>query len=333
MMSARNRPGRSVDPHQPAEASPAVHGYGDSDPPPEPLHWVPAPGHESPIGFPLAPVEGRPGLADIGFGPDAAPVPGPDRPDGPWASLRESLASRLPPALRGGRLDPSPRGATALALVAIVAALAAGLVAWHSRPSQVAVGPASMPTVGGTPSVGVPGPPIAPGSGASGTAAPGVVVSPGLIVVDVAGKVRRPGVVRLPSGSRVTDAIGRAGGVLPGTDTTGLPLAQRLTDGEQVLVDGRAGPARPLAAAGAAPVDPSSSGSAGAAAGPAGGLVDLNTATASQLDGLPGIGPVLAQRIVDWRTQHGSFASTSQLSEIDGLGQKKISDLLALVTV
>ncbi|MGF7235964.1 MAG: helix-hairpin-helix domain-containing protein [Frankia sp.] len=222
----------------------------------------------------------------------------------------------------------------ALAVVAIIAALGTGLLAWHSRPSEVAVGPGLPMATGGvaspdrvseTPVAGTAASAATPSSRATATTAP--------IVVDVAGKVRRPGIVRLPAGSRVADAVDRAGGVLPGIDTTGLPLAQRLTDGEQVLVDGRPGPARPIAASGMAPASPVGTDAETAATGATGGLVDLNTATASQLDGLPGIGPVLAQRIVDWRTQHGSFASTNQLSEVDGLGQKKISDLLPLVTV
>jgi competence protein ComEA len=248
---------------------------------------------------------------------------------GLWAAARGYVADRLPTALRGGRVDPSPRGAMALAVVAMLAALVATLFAWRSRPSEV-----SVASGGSAPAVGVASPSVGP----VGIVAPSVATptpragaTAGEIVVDVAGKVRRPGVVRLPEGSRVVDAVDRAGGVLPGTDTTGLALAQRLTDGEQILVDGRHGPAPPPAAPGGGTTDSSPAGST--ASGAARAPVNLNTATVDQLDGLPGVGPVLAQRIVDWRTGHGSFTSTNQLSEVDGLGQKRLADLLPLVTV
>ena len=137
------------------------------------------------------------------------------------------------------------------------------------------------------------------------------------MVVAVAGKVARPGLVRLPAGSRVDDAVRAAGGVVPGTDPGLLNLARKLVDGEQVLVGVDPPP-------GAAP-----------AAGPAatGGPVDLNTATVADLDALPGIGPVLAQRIVDWRTEHGRFASVEQLREVTGIGESKYADLAAEVAV
>jgi competence protein ComEA len=162
-------------------------------------------------------------------------------------------------------------------------------------------------------------------------------------VVDVDGKVRRPGVVTVPAGSRVADAIDRAGGVLPGTDTSALSLARRLVDGEQILVTGRPGtaaapgPAVP-SAAGAGPAPAASggtSGDAGAASGSATPTtpLDLNTATVEQLDGLPGVGPVLAGRVLEWRTQHGGFTSVEQLRQVKGLGGKTGQELMALVRV
>lgn len=162
-------------------------------------------------------------------------------------------------------------------------------------------------------------------AGASGAAAE--------IVVDVGGKVRDPGIHRLPAGSRVADALRAAGGVKPGTDTDGLNRARFLVDGEQVIVGGPA----PVAGAGAG----GAGGAGGAApAGPAGGAVgggvpagpvSLNTATLDQLDTLPGVGPVLAQHIVDYRTQHGGFRSVDELREVNGIGDRRFADLRGLV--
>jgi competence protein ComEA len=126
--------------------------------------------------------------------------------------------------------------------------------------------------------------------------------SSGDVVVHVAGEVRRPGVYRLPAGSRVTDAIERADGPTADAATDAVNLAARLADGQQVIVPAR-GPA------GAAVT-------AGAAAGP----ISLGTATVDQLDEIEGIGPVTAQKIVDYRTQHGGIASVEELDRIGGIG-------------
>ena len=216
---------------------------------------------------------------------------------GRWAAL-------LPVAVRTGRLDPGRRGALALVLVALLAALVAGAVVLRGRPQEVAL-PAVV-------SSGAPLP------GASADPAPD---AGGQLVVSVAGKVLRPGVIRLPPGSRVDDAVRAAGGPLPGASTGLLNLARRLVDGEQVLVGVDAPPGAPAA------------GSGGTTGATAGGLLDLNTATTSDLDALPGIGPVLAQRIVDWRTKHERFASVDQLREVTGIGEAKFEDLRGAVTV
>ncbi|MFE7649218.1 helix-hairpin-helix domain-containing protein [Streptomyces phaeoluteigriseus] len=142
------------------------------------------------------------------------------------------------------------------------------------------------------------------------------------IVVDVSGKVRDPGIHRLPAGSRVVDALTAAGGVRPGTDTDGLNRARFLVDGEQVVVGGPPGAGVPAAGGG----------SVGGAVGvgpPA--PVSLNTATVDQLDTLPGVGPVLAQHIVAYRTQHGGFRSVDELREVNGIGERRFSDLRNLV--
>jgi competence protein ComEA len=144
------------------------------------------------------------------------------------------------------------------------------------------------------------------------------------IVVDVGGKVREPGIHSLPAGSRVADALRAAGGVRPGTKTDGLNRARFLVDGEQVIV-GAPGPA-PAPPPGPGPAPGGSTGAAGPAA-----PVSLNTATTDQLDTLPGVGPVLAQHIIDYRTQHGGFRSVDELREVNGIGERRFADLRDLV--
>ncbi|MGX4692277.1 helix-hairpin-helix domain-containing protein [Streptomyces sp. JNUCC 63] len=163
-----------------------------------------------------------------------------------------------------------------------------------------------------------------------GTAAAAPVTSPGApaaagteIVVDVSGKVRHPGIQRLPAGSRVADALRAAGGVRPGTNTDGLNRARFLVDGEQVVVGG---PARA-----AEPPSPGKGAAGGGGAGAPTAPVSLNTATADQLQTLPGVGPVLARRIIDYRTQHGGFRSVDQLREVSGIGERRFADLRSLV--
>lgn len=151
------------------------------------------------------------------------------------------------------------------------------------------------------------------------------------IVVDIGGKVRAPGLQRLPAGSRVEDALRAAGGVRPGTDTEGLNRARLLVDGEQIVVGASASPqgagngGAALAGAGTG-----AAGSAGTGAGAAGvapaAPVALNTATVDQLDTLPGVGPVLARHIIDYRTAHGGFRSVDELREVNGIGEPRWCD-------
>ena len=257
----------------------------------------------------------------LGPGPPLAPasapvsgvfpaLPGPGEPPGPAGlpspAVRGSgVAALLPVALRTGRLDPGRRGAAALVVAALLAAVVAGGVLLRGRPQEVLA-----------PQVLSSGSPV-PGTSPEPAGAPG---GPGgEVVVSVAGKVVRPGLVRLPAGSRVDDAVRAAGGPAPGASAGLLNLARRLVDGEQVLVG----------------VEPAAGAPATAGAGSAapGGLLDLNTATVADLDALPGIGPVLAQRILDWRTEHERFASVDQLREVTGIGEAKYDDLRGEVTV
>ncbi|MFK0253419.1 helix-hairpin-helix domain-containing protein [Streptomyces sp. NPDC090445] len=212
-----------------------------------------------------------------------------------WLAVRERL-----PLWVQARLEVRPR---AVGAVAVVLAVAVGFGVqqyWSARPQPVTAPPAVAPATEPAPAPGpAPGP---PGGAESGSR----------IVVDVSGKVRDPGVRRLPAGSRVEDALAAAGGATPGTDTTGLNRARVLVDGEQVVVGG---PAPPAAGPG----------------GPAAGPLSLGTATVEQLDALPGVGPVLAQHIVDFRTARGGFRSVEELRQVNGIGERRFADLRKLV--
>ncbi|KRE38626.1 competence protein ComEA [Janibacter sp. Soil728] len=149
------------------------------------------------------------------------------------------------------------------------------------------------------------------------------------MTVHIVGKVRRPGVITLPAGSRVDDALEEAGGATSGADLTGVNLARQLVDGEQVVV-----PAPGESVVGAAPTGAGGPTGAGAAGpGASDGPVNLNTADLATLETLPGVGPVLAQRILDWRTEHGQFTAVEELGEVSGIGDKTYAQLSPKVTV
>ncbi|MEH3076180.1 MAG: helix-hairpin-helix domain-containing protein [Quadrisphaera sp.] len=229
---------------------------------------------------------------------------------------RPSLAERLGEARWS--LPPS----AAIGALVVVAAVVVLLVL-----SAAASGGASVPTP--TPGVAVPvrtpaplsssssAHPSGPSSTQPSASAPGAGAGLGqVVVVDVAGQVESPGLVRLPAGSRADDAVRAAGGARPGADLRRVNLARVLVDGEQLVVPapGEQLPSAQPAPAGARPTSvsgvPAAGGSAaGTAAGAAAGPVDLNSATLAELDALPGVGPVLAQRILDWRSEHGRFTS------------------------
>ncbi|HKS47806.1 MAG TPA: ComEA family DNA-binding protein, partial [Amycolatopsis sp.] len=136
------------------------------------------------------------------------------------------------------------------------------------------------------------------------------------LVISVVGKVVSPGLVTVPSGARVADALLAAGGALPGIDVSALNLARKLSDGEQLYVGVPVPPAAQQEPASAPP-----------------GKLDLNTATADQLDALPGVGAVTAKRIVDWRGRHGRFTNVEQLQDVEGIGTTKLARLRDQVTV
>jgi competence protein ComEA len=281
--------------------------------------------------------DGEPAVADVGAGSEThgAWVPGEDfltyprptpeaaAPDVPdvvrhhRSSLAERVAARLPV-----RVDPGPRGAVAIGVAVLVAAVVTGGWVLSSRPHAVAV----------TSSAPVPDPVISAGTRAAPTQ-PSVAVVPSgtasvssgpMLVVDVAGKVRHPGLYHLPSGARVDDALHAAGGALRGVDLTSLNLAAKVADGQQVVV----GVPGPAPGAGSTGGGPASNGTA-ATSGP----VDLNSATLEQLETLPGVGPVLGQHILDWRTAHGRFDTIDQLREVSGIGDVKFAALRGQVTV
>jgi competence protein ComEA len=204
------------------------------------------------------------------------------------------------------RLSSLSRGEL-IALVAVVAITVGGAALWYSRslPKPVAV----------RSSVG-----ISTGVGAAVSASP--TPSPATILVDVAGWVRRPGVYEFHEGERVVDAIDAAGGARSGAVLSNLNLAAPLVDGSQVLV--------PKETAGAAP-GPTAVGSSGSAA--AGAPINVNTASATELEELPGVGEVIAQAIVDYRTQNGPFASVDDLVDVSGIGDATLANIRDLVTV
>ncbi|MEU6271571.1 ComEA family DNA-binding protein [Streptomyces populi] len=147
-----------------------------------------------------------------------------------------------------------------------------------------------------------------------------------VVVVDVGGKVRAPGLQRLPAGSRVEDALRAAGGLRPGTDTDGLNRARLLVDGEQIVV-GASAPPPGAGSDGSGALGPGGSAAGAVPSAP----IPLNTATVDQFDSLPGVGPVLARHIIDYRTAHGGFRSVDELREVNGIGDRRFADLRDLV--
>jgi competence protein ComEA len=296
----------------------------------------PTPVGSTPVGS--TPVDSTPG------GPDLV------RPEPP-RSWREQLAAVAE------SLDLAPRR-LALGLAAV---LVVGLVAWRllapaDPPAEMQLpfasasggtGSMSQPSGGQPGGAGAPaavaageGSPTPSPGGGSGPPVPGAPLTssavPAELVVHVAGAVAAPGVQRLPGGSRVVDAVEAAGGATAEADVGRINLAVPLQDGQQIYVP-RVGESPP------APPPGSSSASAGAGAGPGTGsgggpgsaaqLVDLNTASADELDTLPGVGPATSSAIIAHREQNGPFTSVDQLLDVRGIGEAKLEQLRPLVTV
>jgi competence protein ComEA len=248
------------------------------------------------------------------------PPPPPPRP-APLPRVGRHAARRRPawlPTWLPGAADRMPGiGSAQVAVVAIIVAVAlAGTTWWllRARPEPVAPSPAAASA---EPLVAPSGPAATSGD-TDAAATDGTTVT-----VDVAGKVRRPGIVVLDAGARVVDALEAAGGARAGVSTTGLNLARVLVDGEQILVGAPAVAPAPGPAPGAGSAPP------GAPAQP----VNINLADQTQLETLPQVGPVTAAAIIAWREQHGGFASVDQLIEVDGIGEKTLAQIAPFATV
>ena len=212
----------------------------------------------------------------------------------PWTPLPPGPAE--PPAARaGGRsllTALDPRALRALlALIAVVVLIAAWMW-WQGRPRDVVLAPQA----------------VAEGTPITSASASPALLATGDVVVHVAGDVHSPGVFTLASGSRVGDAIAAAGGVTKAKSANSVNLARPLVDGEQILVGASA-----VASGGGAPG------------------VSLNAADAAAFEALPGVGPVLAKRIVDWRSANGPFRSIDELGEVSGIGDALLGQLRPLV--
>ena len=256
-------------------------------------------------------------------------------PDDAGAELGDDDFAQLAAASRPGRLRPWLFVAAFLALVLTVA----GVSMWRGRPQPAA----------GTIEISSPG--IASGQGPSsvptGLEASHTSVAataPATLVVHVAGAVTHPGIVTLPAGSRVAEALAAAGGPVPGTSLDNLNLARRVNDGEQVVVGPAAGavPAPQLGgqqlategdASGSSAAAAPAAATAAAASGPATSVIDLNTATSEQLQELPRVGPATAAKIIDFRTTHGRFSSVDQLLDVPGIGERTLTGLRDRVRV
>ncbi|WP_067665254.1 ComEA family DNA-binding protein [Nocardia miyunensis] len=233
----------------------------------------------------------------------------------------------VPERFRGIRLHPGRRGVLVLGAVGVAAVLVAVVVTQRESPVAQPVPPLPMVQTS----------PMTSASAVSGTSAESAASAPppsrpAELVVSVVGLVEHVGLLHLPAGSRVADAVAIAV-AREGADLARLNLAQRLADGDQVIVgalsshQGTPQPDSAVISGSDRPVHTSGASSAPAA------KVNLNTATESELDELPGVGPATARSIIAWRTEHGPFTTIDQLADIPGLGPSRLSRLRDLVTL
>ena len=255
--------------------------------------------------------------------PAALPPPGAPgrharRPLGFWRRVGGWLHDRLPPTMQGRvRLSSAH-----LVVVALLVATSFALTAWWVLRTEGST--TLVPAAARSPARPAGPALVTPVAGPGATAdAASDVEQPDVVVVDVAGKVRRPGIATLPVGSRVVDALEAAGGARRGVDLTSLNLARVLVDGEQIVV-GIPPPGGVAAPAASVPGGEASTG---------GPMVNLNSATQTELEELPGVGPVTAGAILQWRTDHGPFTSVDELLEVSGIGEATLAEIAPFVTL
>ncbi|AYF74041.1 ComEA family DNA-binding protein [Nocardia yunnanensis] len=313
--------------------------------------------------------EAEPGPAAPASAPEASGISTPAWLSEPCGSVSLWHERLVPERFRGTRWDPGPRGVLVIAALGLLAILLAGYVALREEPVSHPVPPIASLTdtvpgdtipgdavpadaAAGAPDAvaatsGAPRPPVSRSVAPqpdrvplapTATALPAPSATPSELVVSVVGLVEHGGLRRFPPGARVADAL-RAAAPLPEADLSTLNLAQPLTDGDQIIVARTT--SRPTTPASGTTLVKSGSPAAnsppasGAPPRPTGvpGKVNLNTASESELDALPGVGPVTAKAILEWRTRHGRFTSIDQLAEIQGIGHSRLNRLRDRVTI
>jgi competence protein ComEA len=291
------------------------------------------------LGAELAPVAGHPSDSEVPPDPlPAQPETVPGAHPGRHAEARvtrtgrltDRLVDALPPTMHG-RVGISAHHVTVVALLLAAAMTAATWTLLRAEPQPLPEHaslrlPAGQVAGPPAPVTAVPAVPSAPAVPVAGVGVP-TAAATGEVVVHVAGRVRQPGVVELPAGSRVVDAIEAAGGARPGAHLGMLNLARLLVDGEQIAV-GVPG----AAAAPSLPVSTSAAVVTGVSDAPT-ALVNINTASQAELEELPGVGPVTATSIIEWRTENGGFSTVDELVEVSGIGEVTLAELRDLVTV
>ena len=291
------------------------------------------------------------GAQPAGWLPAASDAEQPSTPAVAGRGWRGRLRALVPARLQVTAFDPGRRGVAVLVAVAVVGAAGGAWYFLRAAPHvqtadadpaadcQTVTGqePSNCLSVGG----GSARSPTESPAPTDGFASVGVGVLPSALpssskaselVVDVVGRVATPGVFTLPAGSRIIDAIAAAGGALPHTDLTALDLARKLSDGQEIFV-GVAPPSGAAAMSGGGVVGDDTDTEPVGSASSADPIVNINTATEAELETLPGVGAVTAQKILAWRTQHGHFTSVTQLQQVSGIGPSKYAALAGRVKV